>query len=48
MYARYRAIPDDSITLDLLVANPITVKKIRAMIDAPRRVDESGEAAAAG
>lgn len=41
-------MPDDSMTFDFLVEKPMTVRKIRVIMEAPRRVDESGVDAAAG
>jgi hypothetical protein len=46
LYARYNAIPEDSITFVRRRAKPISVRKMSAVMDAPSSVDASGDAAA--
>lgn len=41
-------MPDDSITFVFRIANPIIVRKISAVMDAPRMLDASGLVAAKG
>lgn len=46
LYARYSAIPEDSITFVRRSAKPMSVRKMSAVMDAPSSVDASGDVAA--
>ena len=48
LYAKNRAIPDDSMTLVRRIAKPINVRKMRAVMAAPRNEADNGVVATLG
>lgn len=48
LYAMKIASPDDSMMLVLLITNPIKVRNTKAVMATPNKVEDRGEAAAAG
>ena len=48
LYAIKMESPDDSMMLVLLITNPMKVRKTKAVMATPRRVEDNGDEAAAG